>query len=184
TTCTLEVKGASVKGGVVWVSRGRAGGFRFSMATVLSIHDSTRVLSTTRRGHAMRLSSDAITLAQELALLTIPVALSTLSIEPAMVAATTRGWHTTIPTQEEPVITLAPLLTLLSTQEGERQAWAGSWAGCCTWLIMAVCVADYLYKEEQRSVQFQKIPFAIYIFSFTKSGLTEVIENNFFSYHS
>ena len=143
----------------MWVSRGRAGGFRFRMATVPSIHDSTRVLSTTRSGHAMRLSGDAITLAQELALLTIPVALSTLSIAPAMVAATTRGWHTTIPTQEEPVITLAPLLTLLSTQEGERQAWAGSWAGCSTWLIMAVGWAGYVYKEESKVSSISKDSF-------------------------
>ena len=68
-----------------------------------------------------------------------------------MVAATTRGWHTTIPTQEEPVITLAPLLTLLSTQEGERQAWAGGGAGCSTWLIMAVGWAGYLYTHKEES---------------------------------
>ena len=67
-----------------------------------------------------------------------------------MGAATTHGGHTTIPTQEEPVITLAPLLTLLSTQEGERQTWAGGWAGCTTQLKMAVGWAGYLYEDESK----------------------------------
>lgn len=134
----LEVKGASVKRGVVGISRSRAGGVRTGVAAVFTLYHAAGLLGITGRWVAVGLPCGSIAQAQQLALLAMPEALAALPIAPTMEAAAARRWHTAAPAQDEPVVTLAPFLALLRAQEREGQAGAGSWAGSAAQLVVAV----------------------------------------------